>query len=229
MENLFGNTFEQLGASLKAVLDGWSNSFNESINKTMEDFTRKFSEMFAQMMSGFTQEFSDEFSQKLSSSLGEELESILESGLLNDFIFQVELQLEQILSKYLMISSFPIILALIAIIISTFNIFKTKKIALFDKRMEVYIALEFLCNCKSISNTTENQIRLIKLEDQMLTISKSKFIFDENLTKEINDFSYQVYDLIIKNDELVNSNDIQEKTDTFKSNVLPKIEALVKL
>lgn len=225
MESLFGNTFEQLGASLKAVLENWSNSFNESINKTMTDFTKKFSDMFTEMMSGFTQEFSDEFSQKLSTSLGNELESIMTSGLLEDFILQLEIQLDQILTKYMLISSVPVALGLIAIIISTYNIYKTKKIALFDKRMEVYIALEFLCNC----NTTENQIRLIKLEDQMLTIAKSKFLFDENLTKEINDFSYQVYDLIIKNDEIDNSNNIQEKTQIFKSNILPQIETLIKL
>ncbi len=225
MESLFGNTFEQLGASLKAVLDNFSTSFSNKMNETMEEFTTKFSEMFAQMMSGFSQEFSEDLAQSLSS----ELDEILNSGLFDEIILQLELQLNQILSKFILVTSIPVVIAMVAVLISILNFGKIKKAALFDKRIEVYTALEFLCNCKNIPNTTENQIRLMKLEEQMLMISKAKFVFDENLTNQINDYAYSVYDLIINNENSSNTSDIVKNTDDFKTNVLPQIEKLVKI
>lgn len=217
MDALFGSTFDKLAETLQGVLDKFTNSFSSKMDNSINEFTTQLNDLML------------EFSEQLSNSFTGGLDDLANSTILNDFINQIQTGLEQILTRYMLITSIPSVLALIAVVISIINISKTKKIALFDKRIEVYTALEFLINCKNIENTTENQIRLMKLEDQMLIISKAQFIFDENLTNEIYEYTDSVYGLMISNDNSSNSSIIEEKSSIFRTNTLPKIKELIKI
>lgn len=225
MESLFSNMFDELGESLKSVLDGFSEKFNTSMATMMENFTASFSETFAKMMEGFSQDFSTQ----LATALGVEIDEILNSGIMTDFTLELEAKLDEFLSQYIMISCIPVVLSIFAVIISIATLRKIKTAALFDKRFEVYYALEFLFNFKKLSNIKENPILLDKLEDNMTAISKAKFIFDENLTKSIKDISDEIYSLVIAENDLSNNSLINEKVAEFNTNTLPKIEKLIKL
>ncbi len=101
--------------------------------------------------------------------------------------------------------------------------------SLFDKRIEVYSALEFLFEYKKFANINDNQRLLDRLDDNMLIINKAKFVFDENLTRQITDFSKNIYTKIIANEDVDNNSFTTEEIDNFKTNILPQIEALIKI
>lgn len=225
MDGLFSNTFDQLGESIKAVLDDFSGKFSDSMNRIAEDFIAKFSETFAKLMEGFSQDFSN----KLAESLGNELDSILTSGIFDEFLFQLDIALAELLSKVMLIASLPVILSLVAVVLSGLSLKKVKEVALFDKRIEIYSALEFLLDYNKIKTIKENTRIADKFEDNIQTLSKAKFVFDENLTKYINDFSTSIYDKITSVETMDDDNFIKEEMDNFKSNIFPQIESLVKI
>lgn len=238
MSNLFGNTFDQLGDSLQSVLDGFTASFNDSMTKMTDNFVESFSENFTKMMSGF----SEDFSNQLAKSMGQELNELLNSGLIDDLIFQLEFQsnelllqsselVQQLLRQHMIISSIPVVLSLVAVIIAGLSFNKIKKVALFDKRLEIHTALQFLFDYKKFANIMDNE-RLLdrhRLDENMLVFTKTKFVFDELLTQHISDFSKFMYEKITTEEDVVNNASISEEINKFKTNHLPEIEKLIKL
>lgn len=232
MDGLFTNTFDQLGASLKSVLDTFTSSFSTTISGIMEDFTKSFSETFAKMMEGFSSQLATSLGEELDILLNngmEDLENLLNSGILDEFLTQFNSQLDAYLSKYLIISCIPICLAVVAVIISFLCLSKIKKVALFDKRIEVYSALQFLFEHNKFTKIKDNQVLYSKLEESMSTIATAKFIFDENLTNSINIFANDVYTLVTTQEENENNDILNDKISNFKINTIPDIEVLIKV
>lgn len=240
MDSLFSGTFDQFGSTLKAVFDGFTTSFSEIMDKMLQNFINTFSEIFAKMMTGFSEDFTnqlsgtmskfgEDFSQQLASALGDEFSDLLASGAFEELFNSLELQINQIVSKFMLISSIPIVLALVAIVISSLSVLKIKKVALFDKRIEVYSALEFLFDYKKFANLKENERLLDKLEDNMAILNRAKFVFDESLTKSISEFSNSFYSKITTSEDIGNNSSIASEVDSFKTDYLPQIEALIKL
>lgn len=236
MSNIFGNTFDQLGDTLQSVLDGFTKSFNDSMTKITDNFIESFSENFTKMMSGF----SEDFSNQLATEMGRELDELLNSGLIDDLIFELEFQsgelllqsselVQQLLRQHIIISSIPVILSLVAVIMAGLSLNKIKKVALFDKRLEIYTALEFFFDYKKFANIKDNERLLDRLDEKMLVFTKAKFVLDENIAQQINDFTKFMYEKITTEEDIANSALVSEEIDKFKSNSLTEIEKLVQL
>lgn len=236
MSSLFGNTFDQLGDTLKSVLDGFTTSFNESMTKMTDNFVESFSENFTKMMSGF----SEDFSNQLATSLGQELDELLNSGLIDELIVELELQstellfqsselVQNLLRQHIIISSIPVVLSLIAVIMAGLSLNRIKKVALFDKRIEIHNALEFLFDYKKFKNIKENERLQDKLDDKMLVFAKTKFVLDESLTKHTSDFTKFMYEKITTDEDIANNVSVSEEINKFKSTHLQEIEKLIQL